>query len=427
MNDMSNRVLFCGSHTREEITGATVANGLAVVNGVEHGEGTFFVASDTAALYLFWNGVIRLVADATTADVTKIYVDQKVQELRYAMAGGVHYKGTVEALPDFVAKYENDVGRLECPYAVGDIVDYIKLRDGIMDGLNYICTSVSYVDAQSDAAKGWNLTWDCLSGDDALEGYVQQGELTNALARKQDMLTAAQIAAVDSGVTSAVVASVAGKQDALTAAQIATLSSGMTSDDKDKIGAIHFSGVYLNPSNNLVCGTSSDVVETVDAIRNGCIAVFVRLNPSYDRAYAPCGFRMSSSGHKVEMWFLFKNWLYTFELNADGTITSNARQYLLARGTEPGYGVCSTGASVPTKMVSVQDFVLRTGAHLTVTFNNSNTFAIPALKVNEGDEHPILFNGDAVGNYLKAGTYDLVYDGSNWLVVGGISAVFWEK
>lgn len=74
-------------------------------------------------------------------------------------------------------------------------------------------------------------------------GYVDATALATALASKQDSLSLAQLAAVNSGITSADVAqiganttAIAGKQDALTTSQLAAVNSGITSADVTQIG-----------------------------------------------------------------------------------------------------------------------------------------------------------------------------------------------
>lgn len=74
-------------------------------------------------------------------------------------------------------------------------------------------------------------------------GYVDATALATALASKQDSLSLAQLAAVNSGITSADVAqiganttAIAGKQDALTTSQLAAANSGITSADVTQIG-----------------------------------------------------------------------------------------------------------------------------------------------------------------------------------------------
>ena len=74
-------------------------------------------------------------------------------------------------------------------------------------------------------------------------GYVDATALATALASKQDSLSLTQLAAVNSGITSADVAqiganttAIAGKQDALTTSQLAAVNSGITSADVTQIG-----------------------------------------------------------------------------------------------------------------------------------------------------------------------------------------------
>lgn len=75
-----------------------------------------------------------------------------------------------------------------------------------------------------------------------LEDYATNASVVAGLATKQDALSSSQLAAVNSGITSALVtqigtntAAIAGKQDALSSSQLAAVNSGITSADVAQI------------------------------------------------------------------------------------------------------------------------------------------------------------------------------------------------
>lgn len=86
------------------------------------------------------------------------------------------------------------------------------------------------------------------------------------------------------------------------------------------------------------------------------------------------------------------------------------------------YGVCSTAAGTAAKTVSVTGFSLITGVLVTVKFSNSITVANPTLNVNSTGAKTIYYRGYALpANAIEANsTYTLVYNGTQWEIVGSI-------
>lgn len=93
------------------------------------------------------------------------------------------------------------------------------------------------------------------------------------------------------------------------------------------------------------------------------------------------------------------------------------------------YGTCSTDSSTAAKTVTVQGFVLVTGARVTVKFSNSNTASNPTLNVYNGSaytgEKAIMYRGTSSvsgsSNYYRwqsGDIVDFIYDGTNWVMVG---------
>ena len=57
------------------------------------------------------------------------------------------------------------------------------------------------------------------------------------------------------------------------------------------------------------------------------------------------------------------------------------------------YGVCSTAAGTAAKTVTVDNFVLETGAAILVKFSNKNSASNPTLSVNSSTAKPIVRYG----------------------------------
>ncbi len=87
------------------------------------------------------------------------------------------------------------------------------------------------------------------------------------------------------------------------------------------------------------------------------------------------------------------------------------------------YTTCSTEAATVEKVVTLAGFVLTTGARVMVRFTVTNTAANPTLNVNATGAKPIQYRNAALAaGYLAANrTYEFVYDGSSYEVVGDIN------
>ena len=86
------------------------------------------------------------------------------------------------------------------------------------------------------------------------------------------------------------------------------------------------------------------------------------------------------------------------------------------------YGTCSTAAATAAKVVSVPNFVLATGAEVTVQFTVTNTATSPTLNVNNTGAKAIVYRKAAISaGYLAANrVYKFVYDGTNYELIGDI-------
>ena len=86
------------------------------------------------------------------------------------------------------------------------------------------------------------------------------------------------------------------------------------------------------------------------------------------------------------------------------------------------YGTCSTAAATAAKTVTLANFVLATGAEVTVRFTVTNTAANPTLNVNATGAKPIQYRNAAIsaGHLAANRTYCFIYDGSYYQLVGDI-------
>lgn len=87
-----------------------------------------------------------------------------------------------------------------------------------------------------------------------------------------------------------------------------------------------------------------------------------------------------------------------------------------------GYGTCSTAAATAAKVVSCTGFFLTTGARISVRFTVTNTAASPTLNVNSTGAKAIRYRNAAItAGYLATNrTYDFVYDGTYYQLVGDV-------
>ena len=87
------------------------------------------------------------------------------------------------------------------------------------------------------------------------------------------------------------------------------------------------------------------------------------------------------------------------------------------------YGTCSTAAATMEKTVACTSFILATGARIVVKFTVTNTAANPTLNVNSTGAKAIQYSGAAISaGYLVANrTYEFVYDGTNYQLIGDIN------
>jgi hypothetical protein len=94
---------------------------------------------------------------------------------------------------------------------------------------------------------------------------------------------------------------------------------------------------------------------------------------------------------------------------------------ILQRKAIPGYGVCSTSASLPAKSVDLGDgFILEVGTLARVMFTAKNTASFPTLNVSGTGGFPIYYRGSAITPGILAANSLLAFtfDGSLWRYTG---------
>lgn len=110
------------------------------------------------------------------------------------------------------------------------------------------------------------------------------------------------------------------------------------------------------------------------------------------------------------------------DLDGSGNVTLKLPSTIKATITDnPTYGVCSTTGSTVAKIVTLSNFVLYTGARITVKFSYKNTVDYPTLNVNNTGAKNIVAQGE---NLIAVSTYswgdnnviDFVYDGTSWVI-----------
>ena len=87
------------------------------------------------------------------------------------------------------------------------------------------------------------------------------------------------------------------------------------------------------------------------------------------------------------------------------------------------YLTCSTAADTAAKTVDCSGFELEAGAKITVKFTNANSANSPTMNVNGTGAKNIYQNGMQIttgaNRYLLSGTVEFIYDGTNWVIIGG--------
>lgn len=121
--------------------------------------------------------------------------------------------------------------------------------------------------------------------------------------------------------------------------------------------------------------------------------------------------------------------LNTYDMSrAEGNVTEpgtpfSAEAFNAVANRLMAYGTCQSAANVSTKEVACPDFVLETGAQISVLFTNESTYTgTTYLNVNSTGNKRIRSTSSStakVNGLWNAGeVVDFVYDGSSWLIRG---------
>lgn len=87
------------------------------------------------------------------------------------------------------------------------------------------------------------------------------------------------------------------------------------------------------------------------------------------------------------------------------------------------YAVASEAIDAVAKTATITGFTLATGATAIITLANGNSATNPTLNVSGTGAHAIINTGVALGNVSAGATLMVVYDGTNYQVVGGAGGI----
>lgn len=117
-------------------------------------------------------------------------------------------------------------------------------------------------------------------------------------------------------------------------------------------------------------------------------------------------------------------WVRTLMDNATAGLSDVTNTLNTVKNQIPYYGICTTAAATAQKEISdITDFVLQKGSRVTVKFTNTNTATNSlTLKVGSTAAKPIYYAGNPIPvSAIRANrTYDLVYDGTNYDIIGSL-------
>ena len=85
--------------------------------------------------------------------------------------------------------------------------------------------------------------------------------------------------------------------------------------------------------------------------------------------------------------------------------------------------MCLTAGNAVAKTASITGFILAVGATAIVTLTNGNSASNPTLNISSTGAHPIINTGNPLGNLSAGATLMVVYDGTNYQVVGGAGGI----
>lgn len=91
------------------------------------------------------------------------------------------------------------------------------------------------------------------------------------------------------------------------------------------------------------------------------------------------------------------------------------------------YGICNTNAAIAAKTVDIDGFTLFNGATVLIKFHYGNTVKSPTLNINNTGAKSIKFGNDTSPVFQNNDTYEFVYNGTDWDLIGIDNAIYESK
>ena len=111
----------------------------------------------------------------------------------------------------------------------------------------------------------------------------------------------------------------------------------------------------------------------------------------------------------------------TIHITASERTAWNGKQNAITDGAQIGLGlgVCNTDATTPAKVATLSNFIMLKNMPVSVRFTNAIKVDNATLNINSQGAKPLFIGGAALqGGLVKAGcTITVVYDGTNWNII----------
>ena len=112
----------------------------------------------------------------------------------------------------------------------------------------------------------------------------------------------------------------------------------------------------------------------------------------------------------------------TLPISSGGTGATSLNNITVGKANQLHYTECFSDSNIAEKSVDCTNFVLEKGVRVSVLFTITNTAENPTLNVNSTGAKPIYYRGYPIpASAIQANSlYDLIYNGSQWLIVGSV-------